>query len=114
MIGNVFEWTADAYRPYDQESAGDPSRRVIRGGAFNSFQAEHADPALRYPMAADAHSHGIGFRCAASPAGEGPAGDRDLAVSKVPGDGASERADSSASSSRSSGSRSPGGGGSSA
>ncbi len=75
IIGNVFEWTADAYRPYDDESEADPSRRVIRGGAFNSFQPEHANPALRYPMAAEAHSHGIGFRCAAAvlDGGEGAA-----------------------------------------
>ncbi|MEZ4452028.1 MAG: bifunctional serine/threonine-protein kinase/formylglycine-generating enzyme family protein [Nannocystaceae bacterium] len=67
IIGNLFEWTADAYRAYDDPNPGDPARRVIRGGAFNSYQPEHAYPALRYPQAADAHAHGIGFRCAADP-----------------------------------------------
>jgi formylglycine-generating enzyme required for sulfatase activity len=42
---------------------------VIRGGAFNSFEPEHTDPALRLPYDADAHTHGIGFRCAADPRG---------------------------------------------
>jgi len=76
IIGNVFEWTADEFRPYSDEGAHDPKRRVIRGGAFNSFQPEHANPALRYPMAADAHTHGIGFRCAAAVLDDEAAGDR--------------------------------------
>jgi formylglycine-generating enzyme required for sulfatase activity len=67
LAGNVFEWTDDEFRPYGEiaklveESPG----RVIRGGAFNSYKPEFADPALRFPLAADAHSHGVGFRCAA-------------------------------------------------
>lgn len=71
IAGNVFEWTADEFRGYadDDDASGSdgPRRRVIRGGAFNSFQAQFADPALRFPQAEDAHSHGIGFRCAAAP-----------------------------------------------
>ncbi len=71
VVGNVFEWTADAYRPYPQGGA-DPAmppdnNRVIRGGAFNSTEKEHTDPALRLPYDADAHTHGIGFRCAMDP-----------------------------------------------
>lgn len=70
MAGNVFEWTADEFRPYDG-GAGEvppgPVRRVIRGGAFNSFQPQFADPALRFPQAEDAHTHGIGFRCVMAP-----------------------------------------------
>ncbi|MEZ4382146.1 MAG: bifunctional serine/threonine-protein kinase/formylglycine-generating enzyme family protein [Nannocystaceae bacterium] len=84
IIGNLFEWTADAYKPYDDEGDGDPERRVIRGGAFNSYQPEHANPALRYPMAAESHSHGIGFRCASEPRGDAapPDGDGDADAEK--------------------------------
>lgn len=70
IAGNVFEWTADSYAPYpgaEPASGSDDGtpRRVIRGGAFNSFLPDHADPALRFPQAEGAHTHGIGFRCAA-------------------------------------------------
>lgn len=71
MAGNVFEWTADEFAPYAADSkavpAPGPKRRVIRGGAFNSFQPQFADPALRFPQAEDAHTHGIGFRCVTNP-----------------------------------------------
>jgi len=75
IVGNVFEWTADPFRPYprpDAEAAVPAAlgnNRVIRGGAFNSFEPEHTDPALRLPYDADAHTHGIGFRCAMDPRG---------------------------------------------
>lgn len=81
LIGNVFEWTADAYLPYSklpelQDGTGEVlinpvvkkgDRRVIRGGAFNSYFAEFTNPALRGKMPADTRTHGIGFRCASDP-----------------------------------------------
>lgn len=71
LAGNVFEWTADVYTPYDEvdrlSTPTDTRKKVIRGGAFNSFMPEFADPALRFSQAEDAHSHGIGFRCVALP-----------------------------------------------
>lgn len=76
MAGNVFEWTQSEFLPFDEatrlaEAAkADPSapkKRVIRGGAFNSFMAAFADPALRFGQIEDAHPHAIGFRCAADP-----------------------------------------------
>lgn len=74
LVGNVFEWTAEPFQPYPKSEgeAAPPvmgNNRVIRGGAFNSFEPEHTDPALRLPYDADAHTHGIGFRCAADPRG---------------------------------------------
>jgi formylglycine-generating enzyme required for sulfatase activity len=71
IAGNVFEWTLDEFKPYaadaDTPATTGPKKRVIRGGAFNSFQPQFADPALRFPQAEDAHNHGIGFRCVAEP-----------------------------------------------
>ncbi len=74
MTGNVFEWTADEFHPYLDSGKGPEGTRVIRGGAFNSFMAEFTDPALRFPLSASAHSHGVGFRCAADPVEVAPAG----------------------------------------
>ncbi|MCA9694443.1 MAG: SUMF1/EgtB/PvdO family nonheme iron enzyme, partial [Myxococcales bacterium] len=82
MVGNVFEWTADSFHPYPAkvvpglEPEGGPPEdalqvptrnRVIRGGAFNSFLPDFTNPALRFPMDAASHSHGVGFRCATDP-----------------------------------------------
>lgn len=67
MIGNVFEWTADEFLRYGEKSKNAVTKRVIRGGAFNSFMPTFADPALRFGQDADAHPHAIGFRCASDP-----------------------------------------------
>jgi len=72
VAGNVFEWTADGFAPYaggpvDPAGPDEGDRRVIRGGAFNSFRPEFADPALRFAQDAQAHTDTIGFRCATVP-----------------------------------------------
>ncbi|MCH9685861.1 MAG: formylglycine-generating enzyme family protein [Deltaproteobacteria bacterium] len=75
MVGNVFEWTSDRFYTYTTEFQNDPTgpdegeARVIRGGAFNSFRVGFADPAFRHSMHENAHTHGIGFRCAYTPTG---------------------------------------------
>ena len=70
MVGNVFEWTADDFKPYPDAPADAPpapaGAKVMRGGGFNSSFAEHAEPALRFPQDAAAHVHAVGFRCARS------------------------------------------------
>ena len=73
LVGNVFEWTADRFERYPAAEGVAPAapppgnNRVIRGGAFNSYEPEHTDPALRFPSDAEAHTHGVGFRCAGDP-----------------------------------------------
>ncbi len=70
MVGNVFEWTADDFAAYpDAPNPGKatPGMKVMRGGAFNSTQAQHAEPALRFGQDQTAHVHAVGFRCARAP-----------------------------------------------
>ncbi|MEV4438073.1 formylglycine-generating enzyme family protein [Streptomyces sp. NPDC049577] len=73
MAGNVMEWTADLYRPYDpRRNYGDiysfvsGRYRVLRGGGWTNyrFQVRGAER-----MCADPEDHStfcIGFRCASS------------------------------------------------
>lgn len=69
MVGNVFEWVSDPLTSYvgDDDASGVEEKRVIRGGAFNSYLAEFADPAMRYGAVPQMRSAAIGFRCAADP-----------------------------------------------
>lgn len=77
IAGNVWEWVADYYAPYDPASATttttDPrgpkegSERVIRGGAWNGAMPSWVRPAWRFQSDPTYRTHGIGFRCAASP-----------------------------------------------
>ncbi len=78
MIGNVAEWTMDAYSPstfafvsdvnpvllYDAEATdGDPmQRKVVRGGSFNSPAKDLSPYARAYELQNAAHCY-IGFRC---------------------------------------------------
>ena len=71
MTGNVWEWVADRYAPYDAGDVRDPTgpgegnERVIRGGAWNGAFASWVRPTFRYKQRAGMRSYGIGFRCAA-------------------------------------------------
>jgi formylglycine-generating enzyme required for sulfatase activity/serine/threonine protein kinase len=71
--GNVWEWTADFYGPYTaadvEEPKGPPTgtERVIRGGGWNGAQISWGRPTKRYSFEPTAHTHVIGFRCAADP-----------------------------------------------
>ncbi len=71
LAGNVWEWTADYFGPYEPGEHKDPTgpaageERVIRGGAFNGWDPQWANPAWRYHYPEDVYSHALGFRCAA-------------------------------------------------
>ncbi len=68
LVGNVAEWTADAHAPYPGSSGSAvEGARVVRGASFHSSQAGEIYPAFRRAVAADAHPHDIGFRCAVEP-----------------------------------------------
>ncbi len=70
LIGNVWEWVADYFGPYDAETRDDPRgpttgrERVIRGGAWNGAYADWMRPTFRYHDPPETKSYGIGFRCA--------------------------------------------------
>ena len=70
MIGNVAEWTADAFRPYRGAKTkldADPSARSVRGGSFLTSRPEEADASARDAVLPSVRSPAIGFRCAANP-----------------------------------------------
>jgi formylglycine-generating enzyme required for sulfatase activity/tRNA A-37 threonylcarbamoyl transferase component Bud32 len=72
MVGNVFEWTSDWMGPYTADEQKDPQgpaegvKKVIRGGGFNGGYVSWVNPAFRYGMEPERHTHAIGFRCAKS------------------------------------------------
>jgi formylglycine-generating enzyme required for sulfatase activity len=74
VVGNVWEWVADYYASYSDRESADPrgpdsgKEHVIRGGGWNGSDPAWVRPTFRYKDDAEKKSHGIGFRCAASPA----------------------------------------------
>jgi len=67
LAGNVWEWTAAPYCLYDRPDCGE-SRRVLRGGAWNTPDGSDVRVARRHPGPPEGRSHIIGFRCAWPPA----------------------------------------------
>jgi formylglycine-generating enzyme required for sulfatase activity len=82
MSGNVFEWVHDVLAPYPTKEEGVPldevvdpegpkfepgNERGLRGGAWNSVQLFWLRPTYRYGRPPSFSTHGIGFRCAATP-----------------------------------------------
>jgi formylglycine-generating enzyme required for sulfatase activity/tRNA A-37 threonylcarbamoyl transferase component Bud32 len=66
LSGNVWEWTSSHYCRYDEPECGD-SRRVIRGGGWDTVESRDVRSARRLPSAPSARSWSVGFRCAKTP-----------------------------------------------
>jgi formylglycine-generating enzyme required for sulfatase activity len=65
MAGNVWEWTASAYCPYDHPGCGDP-RRVVRGGSWSVVDFLFVRLTDRSPSDPSTRNTNVGFRCARS------------------------------------------------
>lgn len=71
LVGNVWEWTADWFGPYEPEEEvinpkgpANGETKVIRGGAFDGGDRSWLEPAFRAEQVPDAIAPMIGFRCA--------------------------------------------------
>jgi formylglycine-generating enzyme required for sulfatase activity len=66
LAGNVWEWTESHYCPYGKDDCDD-SRRVLRGGGWDTVDSQFVRSAHRRPSAPTARGWSIGLRCARTP-----------------------------------------------
>jgi formylglycine-generating enzyme required for sulfatase activity len=72
MAGNVWEWTADAYAPYDPSRTDNPTRdggplRAVRGGHWLNNNPATPRAAHREGRDENKRIEDVGFRCVAAP-----------------------------------------------
>jgi formylglycine-generating enzyme required for sulfatase activity len=72
MAGNVWEWTADGYAPYDPAATDNPTHeagplRVVRGGHWLNALPQTPRAANRDSRAEDKQLEDVGFRCVSAP-----------------------------------------------
>jgi formylglycine-generating enzyme required for sulfatase activity len=65
MAGNVWEWTANRYCPYDHPGCDDP-RRVVRGGSWSMADVVSVRLTDRSPADPSSTTTNVGIRCARS------------------------------------------------
>jgi len=74
MVGNVWEWTSSAFRPYrydamdGRESGGPEELRVLRGNSYNMDYPEALRASIRLGEHPRRWRFDYGFRCAADAA----------------------------------------------
>ncbi len=89
MHGNVWEWCNDGYDNYQVEDQTDPtgldsgSRRIIRGGSWNS-SARECRSAHRDSRDPDSSDSEIGFRLIWTPSAAQPESSNLLAMKENP------------------------------